>query len=216
MPSVQYKIAETFHSVQGEGSQAGQQAFFIRFHGCNLKCQFGGGFTCDDAAHSGPDSTMMTIMDMEIAARKIPDTMNIVITGGEVTLNGRIGEVVKNLKKFGFHVAVETNGHKIELLKDADLITYSPKIGYAEGARLIPYEEYQAMDGMPEIELKLLAGVHNHVDTGRWDSYPLKFVQAIGQEHNFYKPNLSYCVDFVTRHPEWYLSTQLQKLYGVR
>jgi len=214
MPSTQYKIAETFHSVQGEGSQGGQQAFFIRFHGCNLACTFGK-FKCDDAAHSGPEFKMMTIMDMEIAARKIPDTMNIIITGGEVSLNAGIGKVIRTLKSFGFHVAVETNGYKIERLKDADLITYSPKTQWEENARTILYDEYQEMEDMPKIELKLLAGVL-YPPMKMWEDYPLKYVQAIGEEHDFDKPNLSFCVDWVTRNPEWYLSTQLQKLYGVR
>ncbi len=217
MPSSQYKIAETFHSIQGEGSWAGQQAFFIRFHGCNLTCDFGGGFACDDVAHTSKDFKMMTVMDMEIAARKIPNTLNIVITGGEVTLNSGIGKVINSLKLLGFHVAVETNGYKIERLSDADLITYSPKIAWSKVARLITYNDYLKIfeGGRPIIELKLLAGKSNEVDVKLWEDYPLKYIQAIGNKHGFDKTNMRYCVDFVTVNPEWYLSTQLQKLYKV-
>jgi len=216
MPSTQYKIAETFHSVQGEGSQAGQQAFFIRFHGCNLKCDFGNGFVCDDKAHSGFDHEMLNLFELEIKARKVSTTLNIVITGGEVSLVGDIGRFIRAFKGFGFHVAVETNGYKIERLADADLITYSPKDKWDKKARSVCYEEYALMSGMPAIELKLLAGESDEVDVERWDTYPLKYVQAIGYEHNFDHTNMKYCVDFVTQNPDWHLSTQLQKLYKVQ
>ena len=167
MPSTKYKIAETFHSVQGEGSWAGQQAFFIRFHGCNLQCEFGDSFKCDDAAHSGPNYEMLNLLELEIAARAIPTTLNIVLTGGELSLNGNIGRVIRTLKSFGFRVACETNGYKIERLKDADLITYSPKTKWDHKARLITYEDYTEMESgeMPPIELKLLAGVRDTPDS---------------------------------------------------
>ena len=201
-------------SVQGEGSQSGQAAFFIRFHGCNLTCDFGNGFVCDDKAHSGPTSEMLSSLDLVIRARK-SNTHNIVITGGEASLNGAVDKLIRYLRHEGYHVAVETNGHKMERLLDANLITYSPKTGFGDKARLVPYEEYQAMNHGGEIELKLLAGKDNHVDEGRWDSYPLKYIQAIGYTHEFDADNLTYCVDFVTNHKKWYLSTQIQKLYKV-
>ena len=47
-----YPIVETFYSIQGEGKYAGRAAYFIRFLGCNLKCDFGNGFVCDDTAHT--------------------------------------------------------------------------------------------------------------------------------------------------------------------
>lgn len=37
-----YKISEIFTSFQGEGLYTGVPAVFIRFFGCNLKCNFGG------------------------------------------------------------------------------------------------------------------------------------------------------------------------------
>ncbi|MCH2543374.1 MAG: 7-carboxy-7-deazaguanine synthase QueE, partial [Candidatus Atelocyanobacterium sp. ALOHA_A2.5_9] len=33
-----YPIAETFHSIQGEGAWTGVSAFFIRLAGCNVGC----------------------------------------------------------------------------------------------------------------------------------------------------------------------------------
>ncbi|MCI4436895.1 MAG: 7-carboxy-7-deazaguanine synthase QueE, partial [Ignisphaera sp.] len=199
MPHNIYKVAETFHSVQGEGQIAGQQAFFIRLHGCNLKCQFDATHSCDDSAHSGPDFKMMSLMDLEREARKIPTTLNIIITGGEVTLVKNIDDLITFLSRMGFFVSVETNGQFIERLVNADLITYSPKNQWDKNARLISYDEYDDMlDGqMPPVELKLLASVANPVNEELWDAYPVKYVQAISFEHKLDKTNLDYVCDFV-------------------
>ena len=34
------KINEIFYSLQGEGYHTGTPAIFVRFSGCNLKCDF--------------------------------------------------------------------------------------------------------------------------------------------------------------------------------
>ena len=52
------KINEIFYSLQGEGYHTGTPAIFVRFSGCNLKCDF-----CDTQHEEGK---MMT--DDEIIA----------------------------------------------------------------------------------------------------------------------------------------------------
>lgn len=52
------KINEIFYSLQGEGYHIGTPAIFVRFSGCNLKCDF-----CDTQHEEGK---MMT--DDEIIA----------------------------------------------------------------------------------------------------------------------------------------------------
>ena len=52
------KINEIFYSLQGEGYHTGTPAIFVRFSGCNLKCDF-----CDTQHEAG---TLMT--DDEIIA----------------------------------------------------------------------------------------------------------------------------------------------------
>ena len=36
----EYRVAEKFTSINGEGKCAGQLAVFIRFQGCNLNCEY--------------------------------------------------------------------------------------------------------------------------------------------------------------------------------
>jgi len=202
-------------SVQSEGSLAGQPAFFIRFHGCNLECKFGDGFTCDESLHSLPKYDKMSPLELLIQARKA-NTHNVVITGGEPSLNGGIGKLIRYLRHEGYHVSVETNGYMMERLTDANLITYSPKIGYSKGARLISYDEYCTMDHSEEIELKLLANEANPVDSGRWDAYPLKYVQAINNEHSICQSAVEYVTNYCASNPEWYMSFQAHKVTGAR
>ncbi len=198
-------------SVQGEGSLAGQAAFFIRFHGCNLTCDFGNGFKCDDTNHTKPNYEEIGSLDLMIKARKA-GTHNIIITGGECSNDKNIHKLIRYFRREGYHVSAETNGNHIERLAGANLITYSPK----KRGRLVTYEDYKEMEGggMPDIELKLLAGTQDTPDK-IWEDYPLKYIQAIGNEHSFDEANMKYCVDFVTKNTEWHLSTQLQKLYKV-
>ena len=56
------KINEIFYSLQGEGYHTGTPAVFIRFSGCNLKCDF-----CDTRHETGE---MMT--DEEIVNKEVP------------------------------------------------------------------------------------------------------------------------------------------------
>ena len=42
------KINEIFYSLQGEGFHVGTPAVFVRFSGCNLKCEF-----CDTRHEEG-------------------------------------------------------------------------------------------------------------------------------------------------------------------
>jgi organic radical activating enzyme len=110
------KINEIFYSLQGEGFYTGTAAIFIRFSGCNLKCDF-----CDTLHESGE-----FLSDEEIL-QKIShfESKHIVLTGGEPSL-WIDEEFVGKLKSIGYYVQIETNGtHPIP--QNVDWITCSPK-----------------------------------------------------------------------------------------
>ena len=53
-----YKVAETFVSLNGEGLRTGQLAYFVRLAGCNLNCSY-----CDTAWASNPDDKFETMTE---------------------------------------------------------------------------------------------------------------------------------------------------------
>ena len=74
-------VTEVFHSIQGEGLNAGRTAWFVRLFGCNLACP-----GCDEPLHE--DSSKRNQMEEEAIVDQIKDTPAdlIVITGGEPAL----------------------------------------------------------------------------------------------------------------------------------
>lgn len=112
------KINEIFYSLQGEGFHAGTPAVFIRFSGCNLKCDF-----CDTQHEQG---ILMSDEDILAEVRRYPCRM-VILTGGEPGL--WIDDCfVEALHEAGKYVCIETNGTCV-LPKEIDWVTCSPKQG---------------------------------------------------------------------------------------
>ena len=93
------KINEIFYSLQGEGYHTGTPAVFIRFSGCNLKCDF-----CDTRHEEGE------MMTDEEPSLWIDDAF------------------IDLLHHAGKYVCIETNGTK-PLPAAIDWVTCSPKQG---------------------------------------------------------------------------------------
>lgn len=102
-----YKVVETFLSINGEGTKAGQLAFFIRFAGCNLSCDY-----CDTKWANAPD-VPYTIMNDEALYTLVKQSgsRNVTVTGGEPLLQKNIGDLLALLCRDPMlYVEVETNG----------------------------------------------------------------------------------------------------------
>lgn len=102
-----YKVVETFLSINGEGTKAGQLAFFIRFAGCNLACEY-----CDTKWANAPDVayTEMSAETLYECVKK-SGSSNVTITGGEPLLQKNIGDLLALLCRDPMlYVEVETNG----------------------------------------------------------------------------------------------------------
>ncbi len=115
-------IAETFDSIQGEGSLLGTPSFFIRTAGCNLRCTW-----CDtpyaswDAA-GDQRSVASLVEEVQRSGRK-----HVVLTGGEPLMFPGLVELNDALRASGCHVTVETAG-TLELPLTCDLLSCSPQI----------------------------------------------------------------------------------------
>lgn len=97
----QYRIVEIFESLQGEGWNTGMPAVFIRLGKCNLACSW-----CDtDYLKFG----MMSLSDI-LGRLKTYTARNIIITGGEPTIQPHLDTLLNTLKAEGYFLCIETNG----------------------------------------------------------------------------------------------------------
>lgn len=102
-----YKVVETFVSINGEGKKSGELAGFIRLAGCNLNCSY-----CDTMWANQPDVPFKPMSKEEIYDYiKSTGVENITLTGGEPLIQDGIGELIDFLMKDGnLCIEVETNG----------------------------------------------------------------------------------------------------------
>ena len=208
-----YTVKEIFYTLQGEGRQAGRAAVFCRFSGCNLwsgreqdrakaVCQF-----CDtDFVGLGPDGgkfNSAAALAERIAAEwpaGAGGVPYVVCTGGEPLLQ-LDAELIAELHRRGFEVAVETNG-TVAAPPGLDWICVSPKAG----AELL----LQSGD-----ELKLvypqatqLPETVEHLD---FDTFYLQPMDGPELAANT-RAAIAYCM----AHPRWRLSVQTHKVTNIR
>lgn len=103
--AVSGRIAETFYSIQGEGSTAGLPAVFVRLQGCSVGCAW-----CDtkyswDPA-GGREVELGALLD-EVSAHPC---RRVVITGGEPLESPLFSPLVAALAARNFILEVETSG----------------------------------------------------------------------------------------------------------
>jgi 7-carboxy-7-deazaguanine synthase len=121
-PQLPMKIAELFHSIQGEGKLSGVPSVFVRASGCNLRCVW-----CDTPYASwNPEGNDVSVR--EIVNRVVEfNTKHIVLTGGEPMIMPDIVELCDELKSRGHHITLETAATVYKPLK-LDLASLSPKL----------------------------------------------------------------------------------------
>lgn len=116
-----FRIVEIFETLQGEGYNTGMPSVFIRFGKCNLACHW-----CDTNYQQFEMMTLTQIMDQvyDYSAK------NIIITGGEPTIQPQLEILLNLLKSEGYFIAIETNGLRA-VPEQIDYIATSPKRLYA-------------------------------------------------------------------------------------
>lgn len=153
------KVSEIFSSIQGEGNYLGIAATFIRFMGCNLKCDF-----CDTKKTWGGIGFDKSIDEIIEAVTELDNSL-IIITGGEPCIQKDLQELVDKLRATGHIVAIETNG--TQPTPETDWITCSPKpdanyniniLCRANELKYVVTENFDAETAIPEEIRKLYAG----------------------------------------------------------
>jgi 7-carboxy-7-deazaguanine synthase len=116
------RIAEIFHSIQGEGRLVGTPSVFIRTSGCNLRCVW-----CDTPYTSWEPEGEERNLDEILAETKRYPAKHAVVTGGEPLLAHEIEALTQQLKRAGFHITVETAATIFKPV-GCDLMSMSPKL----------------------------------------------------------------------------------------
>ena len=195
-----FRLNEIFYSLQGEGYHAGTPAVFVRFSGCNLRCDF-----CDTRHQNG---AIMSLQEIIAEINKYPVAPMVVLTGGEPSLY--IDEsFVKELKnETGKFVAIETNGTRA-LPANLDWVTLSPKSAF-HGGNLEPC----ILESCDELKV-----VFQGQDLSRYDAIQSKhrFLQpCFSEDTNEFQANMFACVSAVLHHPGWRLSLQIHRVLNIR
>ena len=208
-----YSVKEIFYTLQGEGANAGRAAVFCRFTGCNLWsgreqdratafCAF-----CDTdfVGTDGPSGGRFdSALALSVAVdRHWPQNTKegrfVVLTGGEPLLQVD-AELIDELHRRGFKVAVETNG-TIDAPAGLDWICVSPK-GSAE-LKVRRGDEIKVVVPQPTLDLESLAAL----------PFSHRFVQPMDGPAR--AENTKMAVDLCLNNPKWRLSIQSHKVIGI-
>jgi organic radical activating enzyme len=107
-------ITEIFRSFQGEGKYLGKEMVFVRFAGCNLRCDY-----CDTPrALDAQAGTVYTENQLVWAIkRNLGRARLVAFTGGEPTLYAQMITKVRKQLPSRIHFFLETNGTLPDKLK---------------------------------------------------------------------------------------------------
>ena len=102
-PSVQLRITEIFHSLQGEARSVGLPTIFVRLTGCPLRCVY-----CDtEYAFTGGSLRSLDAVLDEVASYGCP---RVCVTGGEPLAQPGCLDLLKMLCDLDYEVSLETSG----------------------------------------------------------------------------------------------------------
>lgn len=217
------RVAEDFHSLQGEGLYTGTPMHFIRLAGCSVGrpqaddvfpikylrsgrpawncCTYDGRpFQCDTDFGYKYKMTLEQVISTTWEK-------HICVTGGEPLNQGPAVKEIYN--QFAGLVHIETSGtipFPFPYPKEYLWVTVSPKKGClpemiekADELKLLVDKDF-SLDKLPEGTLK----------------HPLVFVQPVNRELGIDRENLQRCVEIVRLHPHWRISVQLHKVFNWR
>ena len=127
-PLTSVPVVEVFGpTIQGEGALAGVPTAFVRFGGCDYRCEW-----CDSLHAVIPEAVRearrMTTAEVAAALDHVPGPPTwVTLSGGNPALL-ELGDLVTRLHRAGRQVAVETQGSIWrDWLSQVDLLTVSPK-----------------------------------------------------------------------------------------
>ena len=203
-----YSVNEMFFSLQGEGARAGTSNVFVRFSGCNMRCDVKagkrspGGFACDTEFESG---RAMSGADIIAYALKLAPEgkAGVIFTGGEPALQ-LDKALVDSMRSAGFGpLCIETNGTVDVSALGLDWISLSPKVA-EHAVRVKECSEIRYVRGYGQ-------GIPRpSARAGK------KYISPAFSGDSVDRDTLKWCIDLVKKNPGWALSVQQHKTWKIR
>jgi organic radical activating enzyme len=113
-------LMEEFYTIQGEGRNTGQAAYFIRLGGCDVGCHW-----CDVKESWDASIHPLTPIEQIVANAAAYPAKAVVITGGEPLLYN-LEPLTSQLKAAGIRIFLETSG-AYPISGHFDWVCVSPK-----------------------------------------------------------------------------------------
>jgi 7-carboxy-7-deazaguanine synthase len=187
---------EEFYTLQGEGFNTGQAAYFIRVGGCDVGCKW-----CDvkeswNATHFPPVSTDSVVEHAAAYPAKA-----IVVTGGEPLLYN-MDYLCGELHRRGIRIFLETSGSQ-PLSGAWDWICVSPK------------KDAPPLQEMASLASELKVIVHDDTDFGWAEENSrlvspgcMLYLQPEWSRRNIMMPGI---IRYIKEKPKWKISLQSHK-----
>ncbi len=207
-----YAVKEIFKTLQGEGFHAGRAAVFCRFAGCNFwtgteadrrkaVCQFcDTDFVGTDGENGGKYNCLtLASQCLKVWGDDAPRERFIVLTGGEPLLQVDENLLIE-LKRRGFTIAVETNG-SLHAPPGIDWLTVSPK----SMSLFVQHEGHELKVVYPQ------PGINpRDFEEMKFNHFYLQPMDGPGL-----KANTALAVQACLLRPKWRLSLQTHKIIGI-
>lgn len=193
-------LMEQFYTIQGEGYNTGEAAWFIRVGGCDVGCRW-----CDVKESWNPDLHPLTSTDEIVKNASEQPSKSVVVTGGEPLIYN-MDYLCTQLKNHGIRTYLETSG-AYPLTGKWDWICLSPKKNMAPVGDIT-----QRAD-----ELKVI--IFNDSDI----AWAEKFADQVHKGCRLYlQPEWSrskymtpVIIDYVMANPRWKISLQSHKFMHI-
>ena len=193
-------VMEEFYSIQGEGYNTGQAAYFLRIGGCDVGCSW-----CDVKESWNADLHPLINVDNVIENIIKCPAKAVVVTGGE-PLNYNLEYLCSNLKDNNILTFLETSGSQ-KLSGIWDWICLSPK---------------KHLSPLPDIfnsvnELKVIIQAESDFEWAEQNATltnkkTLLFLQPEWKKR---KDTIPLIVDYIMKNPKWKISLQSHKYMGI-
>ena len=187
---------EEFYTLQGEGFNTGQAAYFIRVGGCDVGCKW-----CDEKESWNSSGFPLVAADQVVARAETNPGKAVVITGGEPLLYN-LDYLCRELHRRNIRIFLETSGSQ-------------PLSGQWDWICLSPKKDAPPLKEITELANELKVIVYDNTDF-QWaeensfyvSSYCFLFLQPEWSRHESMMPEI---IRYIKANPKWRISLQSHK-----